>query len=84
VADLITTDRTAVTGRLLLQVFKGSTDALEAWNEKRVPRGAGCPASELLVALDRWGRRFARLTRTIPAPAFRLRLLSAWGASLWR
>ena len=79
VAHLITTDIAAITGRLLPVVFSSSTDRLEAWNDHQVGKWAGRPIPELLVGLERWGRRFARFARLLPEPLFRLRLPSAWG-----
>src|SRR5438067_4965176 len=58
VAHLITTDRAAVLGTILPAVARG-TDRLEAWNERQVKRWSARPVPELLVGLDRWGRRFA-------------------------
>jgi uncharacterized protein (TIGR03083 family) len=77
-AHLITTDRAAVSGSMLPLVFT-STDRLERWNERVVPKWAGRPISELLIGLERWGRRFARLASAIPSAALRVRVPSAWG-----
>ena len=77
-AHLITTDRSAVTGSILTTVF-GSMERLEAWNERQVPRYANRHPADLLVALDRWGRRFARFARAIPGPMYRVRMPTIWG-----
>lgn len=80
VAHLITTDRAAVTGRALPLAFGASPiDRLEAWNEQQVPKWAARPVSELLAALDRWGRRFAALARSLPAALYRVRVSTPWG-----
>ena len=79
VAHLLTTDRAAVTGAILPQMFRRSTDGLEAWNETQIPKWANRPIPELLAGLEAWGRRFARLVRSAPAALYRLRLPSAWG-----
>ncbi len=78
VAHLITTDQAAVTGAILSQVF-GSMDKLEAWNEKQVAKWRDRPVRDMLLALDRWGRRFAAFARAFPAPMYRLRLPSVLG-----
>jgi uncharacterized protein (TIGR03083 family) len=79
-AHLITTDRAAVTGTILPAVLlAGSTDKVEAWNERQVPKWANRPVPDLLIGLDRWGRRFVRLARILPAVAYRPRIPSPWG-----
>jgi uncharacterized protein (TIGR03083 family) len=78
VAHLITTDKAAVTGALVLEVFT-SMARLERWNEGQVPKWAGKPISELLAGLEAWGRRFARMTSLVPRSLLRLRLPTAWG-----
>jgi uncharacterized protein (TIGR03083 family) len=79
-AHLITTDRAAVTGRVLPLAFGASPiDRLEAWNERQVPRWANRPEPELLLALDRWGRRFLAAARSLPAALYRLRVRTPWG-----
>ncbi|HJP65435.1 MAG TPA: maleylpyruvate isomerase family mycothiol-dependent enzyme [Actinomycetota bacterium] len=77
-AHLISTDRATLTGAILPAVF-GSMDKLEAWNERQVHRLAGRPPAELLVGLDRWGRRFARFASALPSPLYRLPLPTLWG-----
>ena len=62
-AHLITSDKATVTGRILPAVFR-SMDYLEKWNERQVPRWANRDPGELLVGLDRWGRRFVRFVST--------------------
>ena len=78
VAHLITTDRGSVTGSIAVVVFR-STDRLERWNDRQVKAWADRPVRELLLALDRWGRRFATYARAIPVPAYRLRLRTMYG-----
>jgi uncharacterized protein (TIGR03083 family) len=78
VAHLITTDRGSVTGTILPAAL-GGVPRLEAWNERHVPKWSGRPVPEMLVALDRWGRRFARLAAAVPAPLYRMRLRNPWG-----
>ncbi len=80
VAHLISTDRAALTGSILPAVFLAkNTDKVEAWNERQVPKWANRPVPELLMGLDRWGRRFVRLAAALPAAAYRPRLPSPWG-----
>ena len=81
VAHLITTDRASVLGTILPAAF-GGVERLEAWNERHVPKWSGRPVPELLLGLDRWGRRFARLAAAIPAPVYRLPISNTWGPSL--
>jgi uncharacterized protein (TIGR03083 family) len=78
VAHLISTDRGAITGSLLFQVLR-SQDALERWNDTQVGKWADRPTSELLMALERWGRRYLRLTRSVPAPLYRTRIPGMYG-----
>ncbi len=78
VAHLITTDKASVTGTILPVALR-STDRLEVWNERQVPGWANRPIPDLLVGLDRWGRRFAAFVGAIPSPVYRLPLPSPWG-----
>ena len=78
IAHLITTDLASVTGANLLIVL-GSMDRLERWNDRRVPKWATRPIPDLLIGLDRWGRRMARLARTLPAPVYGFRVPSIFG-----
>lgn len=78
VAHLIATDRAAVTGRILPQVL-GSMGRLEAWNDRQARRLSDRPVPDLLVALDRWGRRFARFAQALPAAAYKVPLPSMLG-----
>jgi uncharacterized protein (TIGR03083 family) len=71
VAHLITMDRATVLGLNLLEVF-GSAERLERWNDRQVPKWADRPIPELLLGLDRWGRRLARLFGALPTPLYRL------------
>jgi uncharacterized protein (TIGR03083 family) len=75
---LISTDRASVTGSILPVVF-GSMEKLEAWNERQVGKWADRDPADLMVALDRWGRRFVRLYSAVPAPVYRLRMPTLWG-----
>jgi uncharacterized protein (TIGR03083 family) len=81
VAHLVTTDRASVTGAILPAAL-GGVARLEAWNERHVPKSADRPVPDLLLALDRWGRRFARLAATVPAAAYRAPLPNPWGPTL--
>ncbi|MDP9343645.1 MAG: maleylpyruvate isomerase family mycothiol-dependent enzyme [Actinomycetota bacterium] len=78
VAHLITTDRAAVNGTLALQVMR-STDKLERWNDRQVVKWADRPPTELLLALERWGRRFRRLARTVPGAVYRMPMRTMYG-----
>src|SRR5438093_9126890 len=78
VAHLISTDRGAITGALLFQVLR-SQDRLERWNDTQVGKWADRPPSELLIALERWGRRYVRLARSVPAALYRMRLPGMYG-----
>jgi uncharacterized protein (TIGR03083 family) len=75
---LISTDRAAVTGSILPVVF-GSMEKLEAWNDRQVGKWADRAPADLLVALDRWGRRFVRFASAIPGPVYRVRMPTLWG-----
>jgi uncharacterized protein (TIGR03083 family) len=80
VAHLVSTDQAAVTGAILPAILLAkNTDKVEAWNERQVPKWANRPVPELLMGLDRWGRRFVRLAAAVPAAAYRPRLPSPWG-----
>ena len=80
VAHLISTDQAAVTGAILPAILLAkNTDKVEAWNERQVPKWANRPVPDLLMGLDRWGRRFVLLAATLPAAAYRPRLPSPWG-----
>jgi uncharacterized protein (TIGR03083 family) len=78
VAHLLTTDRAAVTGTLVLQVMR-STDKLERWNDRQVVKWADRPPTELLLALERWGRRFRRLARMVPGALYRMPMRTMYG-----
>jgi uncharacterized protein (TIGR03083 family) len=75
---LISTDRAAVTGTILPVVF-GSMEKLEAWNDRQVGKWADRDPADLLVALDRWGRRFIRFASAIPGPMYQMRMPTLWG-----
>jgi uncharacterized protein (TIGR03083 family) len=77
-AHLITTDKASVTGAIFPKVFT-STEKLERWNDKVVGGYADRPIPELLLALDRWGRRLTSVAKAAPAAAFRLRVPTMWG-----
>jgi uncharacterized protein (TIGR03083 family) len=80
VAHLITTDRASVTGGIIPTiVLSRNTDRLEEWNERQVPKWANRPVPELLVGLERWGRRFARVADSTPIGVYRVRIRTPWG-----
>jgi uncharacterized protein (TIGR03083 family) len=80
VAHLITTDKSSVTGGIVpVVLISTNTDRLEDWNERQVPKWANRPVQDLLVGLDRWGRRFARLAESVPSGMYRVRLRTPWG-----
>jgi uncharacterized protein (TIGR03083 family) len=80
VAHLITTDRSSVTGGIIPTILLArNTDRLEEWNERQVPKWANRPVPDLLVGLERWGRRFARLADTTPIGMYRVRIPTPWG-----
>ena len=79
-AHLITTDRASVTGGIIPTILLArNTDRLEEWNERQVPKWANRPVPDLLVGLERWGRRFARLADTTPIGVYRVRIRTPWG-----
>ena len=65
VAHLISLDVSALNGAILPLAF-GSMEKLERWNDRQVAKRADRPPAELLLGVERWGARFARLARTIP------------------
>jgi uncharacterized protein (TIGR03083 family) len=71
-AHLITMDRASVLGSNLAQVLT-SSERIERWNDRQVSKWADRSIPELLLGLDRWGRRLVRLFRAVPAPLYRLR-----------
>ena len=77
-AHLITTDKASVTGSIFPKVWS-SSDKLEAWNDKVVGSYADRPVTELLLALDRWGRRLLGVAKAAPAAAFKVRVPTMWG-----
>lgn len=80
VAHLITLDRGAVTGSVLpVLVGRDSTDALERWNDRQVPLWAERPVPELLLGLERWGRRLRALAAALPEALYRLPVPTPWG-----
>jgi uncharacterized protein (TIGR03083 family) len=78
VAHLLSTDRAAVNGTLVLQVMR-STDKLERWNDRQVVKWADRPPTDLLLGLERWGRRFRRLARAVPAAVYRMPMRTMYG-----
>lgn len=78
-AHLVTTDRASVTGGILPIVLGGTQESLERWNDRQVHKWADRPIGEILVDLERWGRRLLRLMRAVPAPAYRLPVPTQWG-----
>jgi uncharacterized protein (TIGR03083 family) len=80
IAHLITTDRSSVTGGIVpVVLIPRNTDRLEDWNERQVPKWANRPVQDLLVGLERWGRRFAKLADGVPAGMYRVQLRTPWG-----
>ena len=80
-AHLATTDRASVTGTILGQVFAGSTDRVERWNDRQVEGWRGRDGTDLIEALDTWGRRFLRFARLIPAAVYRLPIPTMFGGA---
>ena len=78
VGHVISLDVTSLNGKILLVAFS-SMDNLERWNDRQAARWADRPVPDLLLGLDRWGRRFVRLARTVPAPLYRVRVPTLWG-----
>jgi uncharacterized protein (TIGR03083 family) len=78
VAHLITSDRATVTGGILPVVFS-STDKLERWNDRQVTKWADRPVRDLLLGLERWGRRFVAVARIAPERLYRLNLPTMYG-----
>lgn len=76
-AHFISLDKTSVTGTNLPFVF--SAERLERWNDRQIAKYREDTVQDLLVALDRWGRRFVRFAKTLPAPMYRLRMPTLWG-----
>ncbi len=73
VAHLVTLDKATVLGANLFVVF-ASMARIERWNERQVPKWANRPVPELLIGLDRWGRRLSGLYRAIPEVLYRVRV----------
>jgi uncharacterized protein (TIGR03083 family) len=78
VGHVISLDVTSINGQILLVAFS-SMDRLERWNDRQAAKWAGRPVPDLLLGLERWGRRFVRLGRTLPAPLYRLPVPTIWG-----
>jgi uncharacterized protein (TIGR03083 family) len=77
-AHLISLDRASLSGAVLPQAM-ASAERVERWNDRQVGKFADRPIPEIVVALERWGRRFLRLARAVPAAAYRLRFPTMWG-----
>jgi uncharacterized protein (TIGR03083 family) len=75
---VLSLDVTAITGQILRVAF-GSMERFERWNDRQAAKWANRPIPELLVALERWGRRFLVFSRALPAPLYRLRMPTLWG-----
>lgn len=85
-AHLITGDAGALNGRMLRLGFKQRPMAdIEAWNDTQVGRWADRPIPSLLQALERWGRRIARVLALAPGPVARRRIPTPLGKGslLW-
>ncbi|MFL5798133.1 MAG: maleylpyruvate isomerase family mycothiol-dependent enzyme [Actinomycetota bacterium] len=78
-AHLITIDRASVTGAIFPKILASSSEKLERWNDRVVGSYADRPIPELLIALDRWGRRVVSVVRAAPAAALRVRVPTMWG-----
>jgi len=78
VAHLLTTDRAGVNGTLVLQVMR-STDKLERWNDRQVVKWADRSPTDLLLGLERWGRRFRRVARMVPGALYRMPMRTMYG-----
>jgi uncharacterized protein (TIGR03083 family) len=77
-AHLVSLDRASLSGAVLPQAM-ASAERVERWNDRQVGKFADRPLPEILIALERWGRRFLRLARAVPAAAYRLRVPTMWG-----
>jgi uncharacterized protein (TIGR03083 family) len=77
---LAATDRSAVTGQLLLHLLPGrAAEELEPVNDVMVAELRELTADELARELEVWGRRFVRLVRAVPGPLARARVPSSFG-----
>jgi uncharacterized protein (TIGR03083 family) len=77
---LAASDRSAVTGQLLVHLLPGRrAEDLEPVNDRLVAALRDQPRAQLERDLERWGRRFVRLLRTVPAPLAGLRVPSSFG-----
>ncbi len=79
VAHLITLDRAAVTGPMIPLVLGTGLERLERWNDAAVRRWAEQPVPAMLLGLDRWGRRFARMMELLPRRLYRVTFPTVWG-----
>jgi uncharacterized protein (TIGR03083 family) len=79
VAHLITLDRAAVTGTMIPLALGSGVERIERWNDRAVRKFAEQPVPAMLLGLDRWGRRFARMMELLPRRLYRLTLPTAWG-----
>lgn len=77
VAHLISLDVTSFTGQVLPAAMR--PDRIERWNDEQVKKRADRPVGDLLQALERWGRRFVRFARAVPAALYRTPLPTLWG-----
>ncbi len=78
-AHVITLDIAGLTGPLLPIALRHDGDRLERWNDRQVPRWANRPIPDILTGLDRWGARFRRLGKAVPAALYRTTLPTLWG-----
>jgi uncharacterized protein (TIGR03083 family) len=77
---LASSDRAAVTGRLLPHLAPGRRpEDLEPANDELVASLRGLGRDELCEELQRWGRRMVQLVRTLPSLAGRQHVPSAFG-----
>ena len=78
VAHLISLDVSALNGAILPLAF-GSMEKLERWNDRQVAKRADRPPAELLLGVERWGARFARLAAAIPNGLYQVAMPTLWG-----
>jgi uncharacterized protein (TIGR03083 family) len=78
---LASSDRSAVTGQLLVHLLPGrQPEELEPANDRLVEELRDLSSDELARELEIWGRRFVRLVRGLPGPLGRVRVPSAFGS----
>jgi uncharacterized protein (TIGR03083 family) len=79
-AHLVSTDQASVNGTYLTWGFRPRPmSSIEEWNDHAVAKWADRPVPELLRALDKYGRRFARLLSLPPRRLSNLALPTPFG-----